>query len=142
MSRLEYAPHRIARLQQGWLFEHSQWQPLTDVADDGQTAKQRLRAFVMGGTQGSGEAVPAFAVWGECTYENEYVKVNGAWKIAKLYAYFNMYAPYADGWAKTGMPNTRPEKKLPPDRAPTVVYDTYPAVGKVPYHYVNPVTGN
>jgi len=128
--------------QPGWLFEHSQWQPLTDVADDGKTAKQRLRAFVMGGTQGSGEAVPAFAVWGECTYENEYVKVNGAWKIAKLYAYFNMYAPYADGWGKTGMPNTRPEKNLPPDRPPTVVYDTYPAVGKVPYHYVNPVTGN
>jgi len=127
--------------QRGWLFEHSQWQPLTDVAEDGKTAKQRLRAFVMGGTQGSGEAVPAFAVWGECTYENEYVKVNGAWKIAKLYAYFNMYAPYADGWGKTGMPNTRPEKNLPPDRGPTVVYDTYPAVGKVPYHYVNPVTG-
>jgi len=60
-------------------------------------------------------AVPAFAVWGECTYENEYVKVNGAWKIAKLYSYFNMYTPYAEGWGKTGMPNTRPEKNLPPD---------------------------
>ena len=128
--------------QKGWLFEHSQWQPLTDVAADGKTAKQRLRAFVMGGTEGTGEAVPAFAVWGECTYENEYVKVNGAWKIAKLYAYFNMYAPYAEGWVKTGMPNTRPEKNLPPDRPPTVVYDTYPAVGKVPYHYTNPVTHN
>jgi hypothetical protein len=127
--------------QKGWLFEHSQWQPITNVAADGKTAKQRLRAFVMGGTEGSGESVPAFAVWGECTYENEYVKVNGAWKIAKLYAYFNMYAPYADGWEKTGMPNTRPEKKLPPDRPPTVVYDTYPAVGMVPYHYANPVTG-
>lgn len=128
--------------QRGWLFEHSQWQPLTDVAADGKTAKQRLRAFVMGGTEGTGEAVPAFAVWGECTYENEYVKVNGAWKIAKLYAYFNMYAPYSEGWGKVGMPNTRPEKNLPPDRPPTVVYDTYPAVGKVPYHYANPVTGN
>ena len=127
--------------QRGWLFEHSQWQPITDVADDGKTAKQRLRAFVMGGTQGSGEAVPAFAVWGECTYENEYVKVNGAWKIAKLYAYFNMYSPYTDGWAKTGMPNTRPEKKLPPDRPPTGEYNTYPAAGMVPYHYMNPVTG-
>jgi hypothetical protein len=143
-KRVSQYMHFLAKQgpQRGWLFEHSQWQPLTDVADDGKTARQRLRAFVMGGTQGSGEAVPAFAVWGECTYENEYVKVNGAWKIAKLYAYFNMYAPYADGWGKTGMPNTRPEKNLPPDRPPTVVYDTYPAVGKVPYHYVNPVTGN
>ena len=95
----------------------------------------------MGGTQGSGEAVPAFAVWGECTYENEYVKVDGAWKIAKLYAYFNMYAPTEGGWAKTGMPNTKPEKNLPPDRPPTVVYQTYPTAGMVPYHYANPVTG-
>jgi len=127
--------------QYGWLFDHSQWQPVTHVADDGKTAKQRLRAMVMGGTQGSGEAVPAFAVWGECTYENEYVKVNGVWKIAKLYGYFNMYTPYSDGWGKTGMPNTKPEKRLPPDRPPTVVYETYPARTQVPYHYSNPVTG-
>ncbi len=39
------------------------------------------------------------------------------------------------------MPNTKPEKNLPPDRPPTVVYQTYPAVGMVPYHYPNPVTG-
>jgi hypothetical protein len=52
-----------------------------------------------------------------------------------------MYTPYADGWGKVGMPNTKPEKKLPPDRPPTVVYQMYPAVGMVPYHYPNPVTG-
>ena len=127
--------------QKGWLFDHSQWQPLTHVADDGKTAKQRLRAFVMGGTQGTGEAVPAFAVWGECTYENEYVKVNGAWKIRRLYGFFNMYSPYTEGWGKVGMPNTKPEKKLPPDKPPTVVYETYPALQMVPYHYPNPVTG-
>jgi hypothetical protein len=142
-KRVNQYMHFLAKQgpQHGWLFDHSQWQPITHVADDGKTAKQRLRAFVMGGTQGSGEAVPAFAVWGECTYENEYVKVNGHWKIAKLYAYFNMYAPFAEGWGKVGMPNTKPEKNLPPDRPPTVVYQTYPAVGMVPYHYPNPVTG-
>jgi hypothetical protein len=128
-------------LQPGWLFDHSQWQPVTHVSEDGKTAKQRMRALVMGGTHGSGEAVPAFAVWGECTYENEYVKENGVWKISKLYAYFNMYSPYADGWGKTAMPNTKPEKRLPPDRPPTLVYEMYPAVGKVDYHYANPVTG-
>jgi hypothetical protein len=32
------------------------------------------------------------------------------------------------------------EKRLPPDRPPTVVYDMYPAVGMAPYHYKNPVT--
>jgi len=128
--------------QHGAVFQHSQWQLFTSVADDGKTAKQRLRALVMVGVPGGGEGVPNSTVWGDCTYENEYVKVNGAWKIAKLYSYFNMYTPYDAGWGKVGLPNTRPEKNLPPDRPPTVVYDMYPAVGKVPYHYVNPVTGN
>jgi hypothetical protein len=127
--------------QPGAMFDHSQWQPIVHVADDGNTAKQRLRAFVMAGTLGAGPGTPGFAVFGECTYENEYIKENGVWKIAKLYAYFNMYTPYAEGWGKVGMPNTRPETKLPPDRPPTVVYQMYPAVGMVPYHYTNPVTG-
>ncbi len=102
------------------------------------TAKQRLRAFVMGGTRGTGEAVPAFAVWGECTYENEYVKENGVWKIAKLYGYFNMYTPYSDGWGKTAMPITKVEKRLPPDRPPTREYEMFPTVTKLDYHYANP----
>ena len=126
--------------QPGAVFDHSQWQPVVHVADDGNTAKMRMRAFVMGGSLGSA-GTPGFAVFGECTYENEYVKEQGVWKIAKLYAYFNMYTPYASGWGKVAMPNTRPEAKLPPDRPPTVVYDMYPAVGMVPYHYKNPVTG-
>jgi hypothetical protein len=39
------------------------------------------------------------------------------------------------------MPNTDPEAALPPDRPPTVKYQTYPTPGLVPYHYKNPVTG-
>jgi hypothetical protein len=142
-KRVNEYMHFLARQgpQHGWLFDHSQWQSIVHVADDGKTAKQRLRALVMAGTPGGGEAVPASSVVGECTYENEYVKVNGAWKISKLYSYFNMYTPYADGWGKTALPNTKPEKRLPPDRPPTLVYEMYPAVGKVAYHYANPVTG-
>jgi hypothetical protein len=142
-KRINQYMHFLAKQgpQPGWLFDHSQWQPVTHVSEDGKTAKQRMRALVMGGTQGSGEAVPAFAVWGECTYENEYVKENGVWKISRLYAFFNMYTPYADGWGKTAMPNTKPEKRLPPDRPPTRVYELYPTVAKLEYHYPNPVTG-
>jgi hypothetical protein len=127
--------------QPGQVFDHSQWQPIVHVADDGQTAKARLRAFVMGGGVRSPTGAPPFAVFGECTYENQYKKVNGAWKIAKLYAYFNMYTPYSEGWGKVGLPNTHPEEKLPPDRPPTVVYQMYPSAGMVPFHYKNPVTG-
>jgi hypothetical protein len=127
--------------QEGAVFDHSQWQPIVHVAEDGNMARARLRAFVMGGALSKGSGSPAFAVFGEVTYENEYVKERGVWKIAKLYAYFNMYTPYASGWGKVGMPNTHPEAKLPPDRPPTVVYQMYPSVGMVPYHYRNPVTG-
>lgn len=129
--------------QPGAVYDHSQWQPVTHVAEDGNTAKQRMRAFVMAGTVGgaAGPGTPEGSVFGECTYENEYVKEQGVWKIAKLYAFFNMYTPYAQGWGKVGLPNTRPEKKLPPDQPPTVVYDMYPAVGMVPFHYKNPVSG-
>lgn len=142
-KRVNQYMHFLAKQgpQPGWLFDHSQWQPITHVSEDGKTAKQRLRAFVMGGTQGTGEAVPAFAVWGECTYENEYIKENGVWKIAKLYGFFNMYTPYSDGWGKTAMPITKPEKRLPPDLPPTRLYDMYPTVTKLDYHYPNPVSG-
>jgi hypothetical protein len=34
-----------------------------------------------------------------------------------------------------------PEAALPPDRPPTVKYETYPTPGLVPYHYPNPVSG-
>jgi hypothetical protein len=101
----------------------------------------------MGGAPKRESSGPADAVFGEATafgeatYENRYVKQNGVWKIARLYAYFNMYTPYSAGWGEVGMPNTNPEVALPPDRPPTVKYQTYPTPGLVPYHYRNPVSG-
>ena len=127
--------------QRGALYDHSQWQLVTHVTDDGTRAKQRLRALIMAGIPNAAEAGLETSVFGECTYENEYVKVNGVWKIAKLYSYFNMYTPYADGWGKKAVPNTKPEARLPPDRPPTRVYETYPAPTRLGYHYPNPVTG-
>jgi hypothetical protein len=131
----------------GWLYDHSQWQPIVHVADDGTTAQARLRAFIMGGAPkredpGPNDAVfGAATAFGEATYENRYVKRDGIWKIGALYAYFNFYTPYSAGWAEVGMPNTNPEAALPPDRPPSVKYQTYPTPGKVPYHYKNPVSG-
>ena len=131
--------------QPGGVFSHSQWQIVTHVADDGLTAQQRLQAFVMAGSLpgSAAEGSPlASAVFGAVTYENEYAKEQGNWKIAKLYSYFDMYTPYGQGWGKVGLPNTVLEKKLPPDRPPTLVYQTYPTGnGMVPYHYKNPVSG-
>jgi hypothetical protein len=127
--------------QHGGLYDHSQWQLVTHVSEDGTTAKQRLRALIMAGLPNAADAGLESSVFGECTYENEYVKIDGVWKIARLYSYFNMYTPYAEGWGRKALPNTRLEKRLAPDRAPTRVYETYPAIAKLEYHYRNPVTG-
>jgi hypothetical protein len=69
------------------------------------------------------------------------VKQNGVWKIKSLHGYFRMYTPQVDGWGKVAMPNTKPEKDLPPDRPPSVVYEQYPSTFTPPYHYKHPVTG-
>ena len=120
---------------EGRLYNHIQLQPIVDVAPDGKTAKGRWRFLAEVGEWQKSQN------WGLGTYENEYVKEDGVWKIKTLHGYFRMYTPYEDGWGKTAMPNTRPEKDLPPDLPPTVVYDTYPAVYFPPFHYENPVTG-
>ena len=122
-------------LTHGKLFEHMQLQPIVTIGPDGNTAQMRARFF------GQVGEYQKEAVWGMGTYENEYVKDNGVWKIKKLHAYFRMYTPYQDGWAKTAIPNTKPEKDLPPDRPPTVVHEQYPGTFIPPYHYKHPVTG-
>jgi hypothetical protein len=122
-------------LTKGKLFEHQQLQPLVTIGPDGNTAQMRARFFgQVGEYQKDG-------IWGMGTYENEYVKENGVWKIKKLHAYFRMYTQYKDGWGKTALPNTKPEKDLPPDRPPTVVHEQYPSTFIPPYHYKHPVTG-
>ncbi len=122
-------------LTDGKLLNHLQLQPLVTIAPDGKTAKARSRWLAEIGDYHKS------SLWGIGTYENEYVKQGGVWKISALHAYYRMYTPYAEGWAKAAGPNTHPEKALPPDRPPTVVYQTYPATFIPPYDYPNPVTG-
>lgn len=120
---------------QGRLYDHTQMQGIVHVSPDGKTAKGRWRALVFGGD------VDRSSVFGDCIYENEYIKEDGVWKIAKLHAYFIMYTMLDEGWETRAWPNTRPEEVLPPDLPPTVVYDMYPGELTAPYHYENPVTG-
>jgi len=128
----------------GLLMNHMQLQPVIHVAPDGQTAKGRWRFMAMGGekTEDAGKAgLPSFGYLGEGDYENEYVKEDGVWKISRLYGVFRMYTQDTEGWAKVALPLTVPEKDLPPDQPPTLLYEMYPGTYIPPFHYDNPVTG-
>ena len=120
----------------GRLYDHTQMQPIVHVSPDGTQAKGRWRALIYGGDYG------AVSMFGDAIYENEYRKVNGKWMISKLHAWFVFYTELEKGWGVRAWPNSRPEKTLPPDLPPTLVYDMYPGTITAPKHYENPVTGN
>ncbi len=132
---LEYltwlAPHGLTY---GKLFNHIQLQPIIHVAPDGNSARGRWRFLVEFGEYQKS------AMWGGGAYENEYVKEDGVWKIKSLHAFFRFCTPYKDGWGQTARPNSRPEKDMPPDRSPTILYDSYPSTFVAPFHYKHPVT--
>jgi hypothetical protein len=117
--------------RRGIIFNHQQLQPIVTVAPDGRTARGRLQAWVV-----------AVAQWGDVTYENAYVKEDGVWKVESLFAPFNMYTDYADGWAVSARPANRPESfGPPPDVAPSTVTLNFPNYYVAPFHFPNPVTG-
>jgi SnoaL-like domain len=124
-----------ARLLPGEFRENAVMQGVIHVAADGRTAKARWRSLVMGGMQGEDGR------WTEGPYENEYVKEGGQWKIATLHWYTTVEASYDKGWHRQPYPVAGPLQELPPDRPPSMVYQSYPNYFLPPYHYFNPVTG-
>ena len=79
--------------------------------------------------------------WGEGTYENEYVREDGIWKIDHLHFYTTYYVEFDKGWSHGGVPLAGPLPGVEPDQALTVKYQAFPHVFVPPYHYTNPVTG-
>ncbi|HTV52262.1 MAG TPA: nuclear transport factor 2 family protein [Steroidobacteraceae bacterium] len=124
-------------LHPGQINEHIMLQPVIDVSPDGTSARGRWRTVIMAGEYHKN------ALWGEGPYENEYVKQNGVWKIYKLHWYQTYMVPYQGGWAHNKDVNGAiyVARRLPPDRAPTETYPTWPGVYIPPFHYKNPVTG-
>lgn len=113
----------------GVLYNHMQLQPVIHVDSAHGTAKGRWRSFMMVGALG------AEARWGEATYENEYVREGGVWRIALLHAYMNIYVEYEKGWHKAGVKLLRSIDGLQPDRPPTMDYESYPEPVIAPFHY-------
>jgi hypothetical protein len=121
--------------RQGQLNNYMQLQPVIHVAQDGKTAKARWRSVIQlaqPNTDGQ---------WGEGTYENEYVKEDGAWKISKLHFYVTALTDYSLMWNKGPIPMPVASAVLPPDRPPTEIYRSLPGVYLPPFHFAHPVTG-
>ena len=119
----------------GKLNNYMQLQNIIHVAPDGRTARARWRGMVqLGRANASGQ-------WGEGTYENEYVKQGGVWKISRLHFYVTGMTDYDIGWTKSAIPMQGPSAVIPPDKPPTEVYRSYPGVYIPQYDYDHPVTG-
>ncbi|HMB72775.1 MAG TPA: nuclear transport factor 2 family protein [Gammaproteobacteria bacterium] len=86
--------------------------PLMDVAADGRSAKGRWWEWSMTGRFG------ADANWAGGIYENEYVREDGTWKIAREHYHPMLAGSYEDGWR-----NVDADQKV------------------VPYHFTSDETG-
>jgi len=143
---------------------HQLTQPVIDVADDGLSARARLRLF-----QAGGNADGSSGSWIGGIYENTAVFENGEWKfgIQDLHHIFN--ASYRNGWARVGAgattltgkaPTARDQrgggitqglggastsgnwtKDFPPDRKIRARQYAFPEIVEPAFHYVNPVSG-
>jgi hypothetical protein len=122
-------------LHQGELFDHAQYQAVIHVADDGSSARARVRELGMEGKF----AVDASISGG--VYENEYVKVNGVWKIRSLHLHTTFIADLEKGWSHGPRPAPTADATLKPDRPPSRRYQSFPLYSMAPFHYPHPVTG-
>ena len=126
-------------LPKGQLTDHLTLSPVITLAPDGRTAKARWRVLLQDGTWGD----PAGGNWGAGTYENEYVKQNDVWKIAKLQLYVRFFAPYRTGWTQVTKEQTaRYGKSTVKATQPGVTHPTFPARYTPPFHFDNPGTSS
>jgi len=131
----QFFRHESNRLREGEIFNHVMGQEVIHIADDGKTAKGRVRSLVQAGRYGGDGR------WIEGPFENEYVKEDGVWKFSKVHWYITVNASYADGWHKKSHPLEGPLEDLPPDLPPSDDFEAYPAAYFKPFHYLHPVTG-
>jgi hypothetical protein len=121
-------------LTDGQLNNYVMVQPIIHVSADNRSAKARWRSDVLLSQAGKGR-------WGGGVYENEYVNDKGTWKFSKLHYHVTFWGDYDAGWAGKAFPMDPPSTSFPPDKPPTVVYQSFPKLQVVPYHYNNPGSG-
>jgi SnoaL-like domain len=129
----------------GRLLDHPQMQGVITLSEDGQSAHGRFRSLMSAGNH---ETVEGFRQWWEGgVYENEYVKVDGQWRIKVLNFRSLWQGQFDQGWSKAPveyagyLTETFPTDPHGPDE---IVDDwgMFPRTETVPFHYDHPVTGN
>lgn len=121
-------------IRYGELFDHLQLQTVVTVDASGLRAAARTTQLGMLGRNGE------YARWTVGTYENEFVKEGGIWKMAAVRFYPRLVTDYDLGWARDAQPAPT-TASLAPDRQPTQAFAGYPAAQTVGFHFVHPVTG-
>jgi hypothetical protein len=119
-------------LRDGQINDHMQFEPIIDVAADGVHAKGRV--FELGFIGGGG--APGRLL--QNVQVNSYVKHDGVWMFQSVQHYTILLTDYGQGWAKSAFPARAASTALPPDRPPTVMYETFPKVFTPPLHFGNP----
>ncbi|MFC7401368.1 nuclear transport factor 2 family protein [Citricoccus sp. GCM10030269] len=135
----------------GFLLDHPQHQDVVTVSDDGQSARARFRSLMQAGLHEQAKdtfrGTASMEQWFEGgLYENEYVKVDGVWKIKTLNYRPFWHGDYAKGWARTEPHAFRPTVTYPedpfgPDTISDGGYEFFPNTEVFPFHYPHPVTG-
>lgn len=123
-------------LRDGERNDHVYLQTLVSVAPDGRAAQARGVELIFSAAPGGSNGELA-----EGTFENSFVKQDGAWKIQSVHFYPRMIVDAATGWARSAKPAPGPSTEFPPDRPPTSSYAIYPKFAVAPFHFDNPVTG-
>jgi len=116
--------------------------PVVDIDSNGKDAKGRWYCFGAVSIPQSKGVTQSFV---SGTYENEYIKENGKWKIKKVKWHINYHAKPDEGWVKPGHAVPRdlneifagPKPDIPANRFSM----EYPSGYIFPFHFKHPVTG-
>jgi len=133
----------IERKDPEFLHQLMQLSPVINVDPDGKTARGRWYCFGGVAFPRGGGVTQAFI---SGTYENEYVKEAGKWKIKRIRWHCNFNAKPNEGWVKPERlaavdPNAKPRGGRKADIPDTRFELQYPSGHIFPFHFKHPVTG-
>lgn len=103
------------------VFDHVQLQPVVTVAPSGERAQARGHELRMLGRH-QGESFIGSAV-----FVNDYVKIDGSWRLDKVRVFERVLSDYQQGWARSALPAATAPEGFPVDTASSENHPAYPA---------------